>query len=71
MIIKDNGVGMSKEVKENLFNPFFTTKGIDEGTGMGLSICYGIIEKHGGTIEVNSKEGQGSEFVITLPISSS
>jgi len=69
--IKDNGTGMSEEVKTKIFDPFFTTKEVGKGTGLGLAISYGIIEKHGGTIEVNSKEGQGSEFVITLPISSS
>lgn len=48
-------------------NPFFTTKAIGKGTGLGLSISHGIIEKHRGEVEVNSVEGKGSEFVITLP----
>lgn len=66
--IKDNGKGMPEEVKAKIFDPFFTTKGVSEGTGLGLSISYGLIESHGGKIEVNSKEGEGTEFVITLPL---
>jgi len=65
--IRDNGKGMSDEVKAKIFDPFFTTKGVNEGTGLGLSISYGLIESHGGQIEVNSKEGEGTEFIITLP----
>jgi signal transduction histidine kinase len=67
--ITDNGVGMTEEVQQRLFNPFFTTKPLGKGTGLGLSISYQIVaEKHGGTIEVRSEAGQGTEFVITLPI---
>ncbi|MEG3974302.1 AAA family ATPase [Microcoleus sp. herbarium8] len=66
--IKDNGVGMSKEVKENIFNHLFTTKAVGQGTGLGLSIANQIVvEKHGGTLLVNSSLGQGSEFVISIP----
>ncbi|MEG4849330.1 AAA family ATPase [Microcoleus sp. B5-D4] len=66
--IKDNGVGMSPEVKENIFNHLFTTKSVGQGTGLGLSIAYQIVvEKHGGTLVVNSSLGQGSEFVISIP----
>ena len=53
---------------EKLFDPFFTTKGEVKGTGLGLSVSYGIIKKHGGDIRVNSTEGKGSKFIITLPI---
>ncbi|MEG4012425.1 MULTISPECIES: trifunctional serine/threonine-protein kinase/ATP-binding protein/sensor histidine kinase [unclassified Microcoleus] len=67
--IKDNGVGMSKEVKENIFNHLFTTKAVGQGTGLGLSIANQIVvEKHGGTLLVNSSLGQGSEFVISIPV---
>ena len=67
--IKDNGVGMSNEVKENIFNHLFTTKSVGQGTGLGLSIAYQIVvEKHGGTLTVNSSLGQGSEFVISIPV---
>ncbi|MEG4960322.1 MULTISPECIES: AAA family ATPase [unclassified Microcoleus] len=66
--IKDNGVGMSNSVKENIFNHLFTTKSVGQGTGLGLSIARQIVvEKHGGTLLVNSSVGQGSEFVISLP----
>jgi len=67
--IKDNGVGMSASVKENIFNHLFTTKSVGQGTGLGLSIAYQIVvEKHGGTLVVNSSLGQGSEFVISIPV---
>lgn len=66
--IKDNGIGMSNEVKEKIFEPFYTTKDIGEGIGLGLSIGYGIVEDHHGTIQVETEKGKGSEFVITLPI---
>jgi PAS domain S-box-containing protein len=67
--IKDNGSGMSPQIQEKIFNPFFTTKPVGKGTGMGLAISYQIIqEKHQGNISVNSTLGKGTEFVITLPI---
>ncbi|NQE32790.1 trifunctional serine/threonine-protein kinase/ATP-binding protein/sensor histidine kinase [Microcoleus asticus] len=66
--IKDNGVGMSNEIKENIFNHLFTTKSVGQGTGLGLSIARQIVvEKHGGTLLVNSCIGEGSEFVICIP----
>jgi len=66
--IADTGVGMSPETQEKLFEPFYTTKGT-RGTGLGLAISYGIIEKHNGTIQVQSDIGKGSEFILHLPIS--
>jgi signal transduction histidine kinase len=63
----DNGPGIPEDVIGKIFDPFFTTKPVGEGTGMGLSICYRIIENHGGTIAVNSKVGKGTVFTITLP----
>ena len=65
---RDNGAGMSSEVKKRVFDPFFTTKPVGEGTGLGLSISYGIVEKHGGRIEVESSPGVGSTFTILLPL---
>jgi GAF domain-containing protein len=66
--IRDNGVGIPPDVKERMFNPFFTTKPAGEGTGLGLSISHDIIVKqHGGSIEVESEPGQFTEFRITLP----
>ncbi|MBD6619917.1 PAS domain S-box protein [Komarekiella sp. 'clone 1'] len=67
--ITDNGLGISKEVKQRLFDPFFSTKPIGQGTGMGLSISYQIIsQKHGGTLECISQLGCGAEFVISIPL---
>jgi two-component system, NtrC family, sensor kinase len=67
--IKDNGTGMPEKVRQRLFNPFFTTKPVGKGTGMGLSISYQIItEKHGGTLQCCSAVGQGAEFVIEIPV---
>jgi GAF domain-containing protein len=66
--IRDNGTGMTPEVKEKMFNPFFTTKPAGEGTGLGLSMSHDIIVKqHGGTIDVETKPGAFTELVITLP----
>ncbi len=64
----DTGKGIPKEVQSRIFDPFFTTKGVGEGTGLGLSISYGIIERLGGGIAVESEEGKGATFTITLPV---
>ena len=65
--IRDNGTGISADVKEKIFNPFFTTKPSGEGTGLGLSMSYDIIVKqHGGTIEVETEPGEFAEFRVTL-----
>ncbi|GET37968.1 ATP-binding protein [Microseira wollei] len=67
--ISDNGVGMTAEVQEQLFNPFFTTKSTGKGTGLGLSISYQIVvEKHKGHLKCISAPGKGSEFIIEIPI---
>ena len=66
--IRDNGTGIPSEVKEKIFNPFFTTKPAGEGTGLGLSMSHDIIVKqHGGRIHVDTEPGIFTEFVITLP----
>jgi signal transduction histidine kinase len=66
---KDNGPGMTSDVRNRLFNPFFTTKPVGDGTGLGLSISYQIVvEKHGGDLKCFSQPDQGAEFVIEIPI---
>lgn len=66
--IKDNGTGMDEETKKKIFEPFFTTKDVGEGTGLGMSIAYNTIRKHNGSIQINSALGEGTEFIITIPI---
>jgi signal transduction histidine kinase len=69
LIIEDNGCGISDEVKEHLYTPFFTTKPIGDGTGLGLSISKSVIEgKHNGTIEMETKVNEFTRFIISLPI---
>ena len=66
--IRDNGTGIPAEIREKIFNPFFTTKPTGEGTGLGLSMTHDIIVKqHGGRIDVETKPGAFTEFIITLP----
>ncbi|MCM2355047.1 MAG: ATP-binding protein, partial [Pseudobdellovibrio sp.] len=67
--IQDSGSGMDAQTLEKIFEPFFTTKGVGQGTGLGLSISYGIIQNHGGEIQVRSQKGVGTEFVIIIPVS--
>lgn len=66
--IADNGCGMTSEVKKKMFDPFFTTKVVGSGTGLGMSISYQIVDKHGGQLKCTSESFQGTEFVIQLPI---
>lgn len=66
--IRDNGTGIAPEIKDKIFDPFFTTKQVGQGTGMGLAICYQVVERHRGKIEVISELGEGTEFVVTLPV---
>jgi signal transduction histidine kinase len=65
--VSDDGCGIPRELRERVFEPFFTTKPVSEGTGLGLAVTYGIVEEHGGFIELQSEEGAGSTFVIWLP----
>jgi signal transduction histidine kinase len=64
---EDDGPGMSPELRERIFEPFFTTKPVGKGTGLGLSLSHGIVERHGGTMTVESEPGRGTRFVIELP----
>jgi signal transduction histidine kinase len=66
--IADNGCGIPKAIQSRIFDPFFTTKPIGTGTGLGLSLSYGIIQKHRGRIDVRSEEGKGTTFRIELPV---
>jgi signal transduction histidine kinase len=65
--IRDDGPGIPPEVLPRIFDPFFTTKDVGEGTGLGLSIVHELVERHGGTIEVDTKLGEGTTFIVTLP----
>ena len=65
--VKDNGPGIPEQVRDKIFQPFFTTKPTGQGTGLGLSLSYDIVKAHGGNIKVESKEVEGSEFIIHLP----
>ena len=67
--IGDNGTGMSADVQAKIFQPFFTTKPVGEGTGLGLSLSHDIVSTgHGGTLRVHSREGEGTEFILSLPV---
>jgi signal transduction histidine kinase len=66
--IKDNGPGIPAEIKDKIFQPFFTTKPTGQGTGLGLSLSYDIIKAHSGELKVETTEGKGSDFVILLPV---
>jgi signal transduction histidine kinase len=68
LIVQDTGIGMSKSVLDKIFLPFFTTKDVDEGTGLGLAVVHGIVSAHRGSIEIDSRPGQGSTFRVRLPV---
>ena len=68
LIVKDTGVGMSKEVMKQIFDPFFTTKDVDQGTGLGLAVVHGIVTSHGGAIKVESEVSRGTWFEVQLPV---
>ncbi|PKM44909.1 MAG: ATPase [Gammaproteobacteria bacterium HGW-Gammaproteobacteria-1] len=68
IVVEDNGKGMPPEVMAKVFDPFFTTKPVGQGTGLGLAIAYQIIQEHGGDIRVASRVGQGTRFVVRLPL---
>jgi signal transduction histidine kinase len=66
--VADTGLGIEPEHLPRIFDPFYTTKQVGRGTGLGLSVTYGIMEKHGGHIEVESEKGKGSTFTLILPV---
>jgi len=68
IIVSDNGNGIPESIKEKIFQPFFTTKPTGQGTGLGLSLAYDIVKTHGGEIKVETKEGEGTTFIIKLPV---
>ena len=65
---EDNGSGIAEENLPHIFDPFFTTKDVGEGTGLGLAVTYSLVQRMNGTITVESREGEGTRFDITLPI---
>ena len=69
--VSDNGPGLTEDILEHIFEPFFSTKDPGKGTGLGLSVVFGIVERHNGTISVISKPGQGTRFSVYLPFPSS
>ncbi len=66
--VKDTGDGISEEIRDKIFLPFFTTKDVDEGTGLGLAVVHGIVQAHGGSIKTESQSGQGTRFEVHLPV---
>ena len=64
----DTGHGIPEQDLENIFDPFFTTKEVGKGTGLGLAISYGVVKEHKGTISVESEVGQGTTFIVRLPV---
>ena len=66
--VKDNGLGIPRQIVDKIFQPFFTTKPTGQGTGLGLSLSYDIVKAHGGELTVETKEGEGAEFIIRLPV---
>ena len=66
--VSDNGCGMPPEVVKDIFTPFYTTKQLGKGTGMGLSIVYGVVKMHAGDITVDSDPGKGTSFLVRIPV---
>jgi two-component system NtrC family sensor kinase len=66
--VRDTGAGIPEAIRSKIFDPFFTTKPVGQGTGLGLAISYGIVQEHGGSIEVKSEEGIGTEFIVKIPM---
>ena len=66
--VRDTGTGIPEAIRSKIFDPFFTTKPVGQGTGLGLAISYGIVQDHHGSIEVESEEGVGTEFIVKIPL---
>jgi signal transduction histidine kinase len=71
VVVEDTGTGISEDITNQIFVPFFTTKDINEGTGLGLAVVHGIVTSHGGKITVKTEVGKGTRFLIDLPLTSS
>jgi two-component system NtrC family sensor kinase len=71
IVVSDSGPGIPGDLRQRVLEPFFTTKSIGEGTGLGLSIAYGVVRKHGGTIDIDDAEGGGARVTIRLPMTGS
>ena len=67
LVVSDTGQGMDEETKSHMFEPFYTTKYEGKGVGLGLAVVYGIVQRHHGSIEVESQVGHGAVFTVTLP----
>jgi signal transduction histidine kinase len=68
LTVSDDGTGIPEDALPRIFDPFFTTKEEGKGLGLGLAVVYGIVQSHGGEIEVHSEEGEGTSFEVTLPL---
>jgi signal transduction histidine kinase len=68
VVFEDTGSGISPEAKDKIFTPFFTTKPIGQGVGLGLPICFEVVQRYDGVIDVDSQAGQGATFTIRLPL---
>jgi two-component system NtrC family sensor kinase len=68
VVVKDNGDGVPQKVLDKIFQPFFTTKPAGQGTGLGLSLSYDIVKAHGGDLDVKTRQGEGAEFIVTIPV---
>jgi two-component system NtrC family sensor kinase len=68
LVVQDSGSGIDPKLRDRIFEPFFTTKAIGVGTGLGLSIAYSIVQKHGGTLEVEDAPGGGTRMVLQIPL---
>jgi signal transduction histidine kinase len=68
--VSDTGTGIPEAVRHKIFDPFFTTKDVGKGTGQGLAVVHSVVEKHGGTIRVETEMGRGSTFIVRLPLES-
>ena len=66
--VEDTGIGMSDQVRSRIFEPYFTTKPVEKGTGLGLAVAYKVVEDHGGSIDVKSQPGKGTTFTVYLPL---